>query len=134
MIIFIVYSLGFIKLCHVIFTSVYIMFTFYAFQWRYYRHWKKTWWNIFTCFLQDWFWIHPFFYQRFKISINNKWCFIRLPEFMKLQYLSVFRRYYNITKIFIFTLIFIQINFFCSKKMKTIQAIKITIIFWCNSS
>ena len=34
------------------------------------------------------FYIHPFFYQRYKICINNKWCFIKF-----LVLLIVF--YYN---------------------------------------
>ena len=77
----------------------------------------------------------PIFCQRFKIFINNKRWFVRFLILIKLWYLNVFRRHYKITKIFIFTYVFVQIKFvLCSKRMKKTQAIKVNIIFWCYSS
>ena len=52
-----------------------------------------------------------FFNQRFQISIINRWCFIRFSVLIKLQYLSVFRRHYNITEICIFNFFFMRVKF-----------------------
>ena len=68
---------------------------------------------------KNYFYIHLFFYQRFKICINNRWCFIRISVLLKLKNLNVFGTQnikklhfvINITKIFIFTYLFLRFKF-----------------------
>ena len=50
---------------------------------------------------------------RFKICIDYKCCFIRFIVWIKILYLSVFRRHHKITKIFYFDILFyvIQVYF-----------------------
>ena len=96
-----VFSSGFAKLFHVVFTSylVHIMLIFYAFKWKYCRHWK-TWWNmsIYVCYA---LFLHPSIfslkYSRCTSTINgalsDSWYWLN----SKFNF-SVFRRYHNIAK------------------------------------
>ena len=48
---------------------------------------------------------------------------------------SVFRRNYKVTKVFILTYLFMRFTFvFCGQRMKTIQTVKITVMFGRYSS
>ena len=80
--------------------------------------------------------LHPYsFNKRFKICMNNRWCLIIFRLLIKLQCLNFFSRHYNNTKISIFTYFFMRFKFvFCSKRMKTIQTVRIPNILWRYSS
>ena len=93
------------------------MLIFFAFKRRYRRHWI-TWWNMFTYFWCKWifriiFTYISLFYYTLKILINNKWCILRFFILVKFLYFSVFRRHYNVTKIFIFTYFFLWDSSLC---------------------
>ena len=63
--------------------------------------------------------LHPstFFYYILKICINNKWCFIRYLVLIIFCF-SVFRRHYDVLKIFIFRYFFMWFMFFWWRKNK----------------
>ena len=66
--------------------------------------------------------------HRFEIYINNGWYLIRILVLIKLQYLSVFGRHYKPKNLyFCIPLYEIQVCF-CSKRMKSIETIKILLI------
>ena len=127
-----VLSYKFTKRFHAIFTSMHIMFIFYAPKQRYCRHWK-TWWNMFAHFCCRRIfriiccrWIFriifasiSLFYYTLKISIKSEWCFIRFSVLIKFWYFSVFRRDCNATRIFILTYFFMRWSlFFVLKEWK----------------
>ena len=89
---------------------------------------------LFRCILRMIFTCIILFYYTLKICVNNKWCLIRFLILIKFYYFSVFRRHNYITKTFIFTYVFIWFKFFCRRRIKTIQTIKISKIFWSYCS
>ena len=97
-------------------------------------HWK-TWWNMFAYFSCRWIFrtilisINLFYYT-VTICINNKRCFIRFFDIDLVSSTGIITLQKSS-----FPLIFLcDSSFFLSKGMKAIQTVKITIIFWRNSS
>ena len=93
--------------------------------------------NLMRCvYLLCWIWIFRviftsinLFHSTFKICVNNKWGFINFLYWLKSNIL-VFSEAITIYKNLYFHILFLcdSTLFFCSKRMKTIQTIKITII------
>ena len=78
--------------------------------------------------VQNSFYIHQPFLLNIQDLLNSKWHFIRFLILIKFQYISVFRRHYNITKISILIHLFMRFTFFFScKRMKEIQTNEITV-------
>ena len=103
------------------------------------RYWK-AWWNMFAYICCRWnfrilFTSISLFYCTFKIWINKKqyfisnfWCWLNSNNLVSSEAIITLQK-----SLFLHTFLW-DSSFFCSKGMKTIQVIKITIIFWCNSS
>ena len=126
-------------LFHTIFTSAYIMLVFYVSKSRYCRHWK-TWWNMFACFCCRWIFrilLHPstfsIIHSRSEQIINGVlsdfWYWLNSNILVSSEGIITLQKF-----LFSHTFLCDSSLFFFSKGMKTIQTIKIAIIFWCYSS
>ena len=74
--------------------------------------------------------VHLFFLLKISLDYLHTH-FIWLHTLIKFQYIILFGWHYNSTKVFIFTYFFMILKFvFYSKRMMTIQTIKITFTLW----